>query len=226
MKKILAITGIALGVATASYAQGLVTISATTATVTTNSASNASGNATGNGAYLFELLDSANTSLASTANQIYGNSANFALWTDSTVSGANGFGLNAGKVTASSSATAANWPAAGVSYALSTADSYIIVGWSSSYGANWAAVSSAIQNGTLAAGGYYGVTAIGVSAAGGGPNSLGAPNLWANSATGVPGQGLQTPGLVLNQVVATPEPATMALFALGGASVLLFRRRK
>jgi hypothetical protein len=222
MKKTLAITALAVITATVSYAQGLVSISLTGGNlVTTNSALGVSGKTTGVNAFYYELLDST-AILGSTANQIYGSASNFALWTDSTVSGVNGTGISAGKVTSGSSVAALNWAVGQASYALSTPDSYIIVGWSANYGTTWSAVANQIEQGTLAAGGYFGVTAVGVSAAGGGTSSLPAANLWNNS-TGVAGQGLSA-GLILTQVV--PEPCTMALLGLGGLSLLVIRRRK
>jgi len=67
---------------------------------------------------------------------------------------------------------------------------------------------------------------FGVTSAGTGYN----PNNASPGATpfGTGGSLINSPNtqLYLLQVAPTPEPGTMALAALGGASLLLFRRRK
>jgi len=221
MKKTLIIAAVAALAAVSSQAQGVVTIQQTVAAVRTNTTANVSGFADGSSAYYFQLLYSVNTSLASSANQIYGNTANFALWTDSGVTGNNGSGLNRGKINAAGSATATGWTAPGVAY--DNLRSVIIVGWSATYGTTWSAVSAAISSGNLAAGGFFGVTSIGTSFAGGGANTLPSVNVFGGG--GAPATGI-TGAFTLNQIAAVPEPSTMALAALGGASLLLFRRRK
>jgi len=230
MKKILTIAAVVGLGALASYAQGLVSISdsGSGTLISTNGAALGQGSGVLNGAnasqYYFELLDSTSTTLASTANQIYGNSVNFALWTDSTLTGQNGFGIsNKGKLTApTGGANASNWAPAVSSSVFGAPDSYIVVGWSAAYGSSWSAVSAAIQQGDLAAGGYYGVSAVGINVAGG--NGAGVVNLWGNQ-TATPGYGEST-GFNLNGVVATPEPATLVLAGLGGLSLLALRRKK
>jgi len=223
MKKTLIIAAVAALAAVSTQAQGLVTINQTSQVVRTNTTGGTSGFVDGSGAYNFALLYSTSTSLASSANQIYGNTANFNLWVDAGVTGANGFGLNRGKLTAAASATATGWTAPGLTY--DNLRSVIIVGWSASYGASWSAIAAGVSAGNLAAGGFFGVTALGTSFAGGGAGSLPAVNAW--NAGGQPGAtGIVPLQLTLNQIAAVPEPSTMALAALGGASLLLFRRRK
>jgi len=212
MKKILTIAAVVALGTVASYSQGLVSISQPTAKISTNTALNVTGLVDGSGQFNFELLY-ANVGIAASATNILV-AGNLALWTDSTVSGVNGFGLNRGKLTAGGSVAAAGWTAPGVTY--DNARAFIIVGWSASYG-TWANVVSAIDGSGLTAGGFFGTTALGTGFAGGGSVPLVAVNEWAN----VPGG-----TLVLNQVVAAPEPGTLALSALGGASLLLFRRKK
>jgi hypothetical protein len=225
MKKTLTLIGILTVGMALSHAQGLITLSASSALAFTNGAS-VSGKASGTSAFYFEVLDATDTTLAgTTANQIYGNSGNFALWTDSTVSGVNGTGLNAGHISNGSISAANNWAAAQSSSILSAPDSYIVVGWSANYGTSWAAVSSEIQSGTLANGGFFGVTAAGFQSAGG--DGYSAVAVWGNP-TSISNGGLNGANneIVMNLVAPTPEPGTMALAALGGASLLLFRRRK
>ena len=221
MKKILTIAAVVALGTVASYSQGLVSISLTGgALVSTNTTGNVSGKANGGGNFLYELLISSNLNLPATNNQIQ-NAANLAVWSDSGVSGTTGAALNAGKITAVGSASATGWTAPGVSY--DDPMSYIIVGWSSNLGANWASVASLITGGGLTPGAnsFFGTTAIALNFAGGGTVPLPAVNLWANP-TGTLGYG--APGaLVLTQV---PEPSIIALAGLGGLSLLLFRRRK
>ncbi len=143
MKKIIIIAGVAALAAVSSQAQGLVSIiNGTAGNIKTNTAGNVSGNVSGANQYFFELLISANTSLASTANQIYGNAGNFGLWSDSGVTGVNGTGINAGKISASASTTATGWTAPGLAY--DNLFSVLIVGWSANFGSTWASVQSAI----------------------------------------------------------------------------------
>jgi len=222
MKKTLTLLAVFAIGASVTYGQGLITILNTTVVAYTNGV--VSGKASGTGAFNFEVLCSSDSTLAgTTANQIYGSSSAFALWTDTTVSGANGYGLNAGHITPGANQAATGWAAAQSSSVLSAPDSYIIVGWSAAYG-NWATVSSEISAGSLAVGGFFGVTAAGYQSAGG--NGYSAVALWGNP-TGISGGGLTGSAnqIVMNSVVSAPEPGTMALAALGGASLLLFRRR-
>ena len=110
-----------------------------------------------------------------------------------------------------------------------------LVGWSANLGSDWATALanltswSSVENGfTGANAAYFGVSALGTLTSGtGNPGvtvfGVGAGQL-NNSALNTPaGTPLQMYQLA---VVPTPEPGTMALAALGGASLLLFRRRK
>ena len=229
MKKILIILSIGVCSAVAANAQGLVSLSDTgSGTLISTNGSNV-GQGTGpisgpNGSqYFFEVLDSTSTSLASTANQIFADSVNFALWTDSTVSGQNGYGfINQGKIMASvSGVNANNWAAAPNVAQYGAPDSYMVVGWSANFGSTWSAVSSDIEYGELDDG-WYGTSAIGINVAGG--NGNGVVNLWGNQ-TGIPGDGLSS-GFALEYIEFIPEPATMALLGLGGLSLLALRRKK
>jgi len=226
MKKVLTIC--ALGALSLSvYAQGLVTIQTTSFTFSTNStdvgASGTSGKMVGaaNG-YYFELLvqsdasGSTTTPGAPTMNPVSGQVTGIAGWTDTGVSGTNYTGINAGHINAilgNPGATAGSWAGGSTNF-------FIIVGWSANEGSSWATVSSEALNGswTVAnnATGVFGISAVGYGAS----TSL-SPGFAAFGAN--PGE---VGAFVLNGIVTTPEPATMALAAIGGASLLLFRRKK
>jgi PEP-CTERM motif len=225
MKKTLTIIGLAALAAISSNAQGLVSIANSSSTyyIYTNGVTSGRAGGSGATAYYYELLVSANTALAgTTANQIYGNSTAFSLWSDSGVTGISGTaGLNSGKLT-STSTSATGWSQPSQSAVYDNPESYLIVGWSANYGTSWSAVATAIQQGTLANGGYYGVSAAGLNYAGG--NGLPSVNLWGNQ-TSTSGYGLSS-GFTMNLVTVAPEPSTMALAGLGGAALLMFRRRK
>lgn len=110
------------------------------------------------------------------------------------------------------------------SYLASTPSYYMIVGWSANLGSNWTTISSEIGNWTST--GYFGYSSVAYQVAGNPSQSINAVNLYGDP-SGYSGAGL-TNGFTLNLVspTATPEPSTLALAALGGASLLLFRRRK
>lgn len=100
-----------------------------------------------------------------------------------------------------------------------TAVNFILVGWSSNLGSTYAVASQAT---TTSDGftGFYGVSGLGTLTVGGGGGPVAIPTLMGTTA------GLsQITGFTLN-AIAVPEPGTMALAALGGASLLLFRRKK
>ena len=103
---------------------------------------------------------------------------------------------------------------------------YLIFGWSANLGGSGAAstILGEATSGIWSAPGYYGFSAVGQDVSGNPAASLAAVNLFGNPTT-ISGFGLSS-GFDLLSVTSTPEPGTMALAALGGASLLLFRRRK
>jgi hypothetical protein len=104
-------------------------------------------------------------------------------------------------------------------WAAGQSGSFIIVGWSASLGTTWSQVSGELAaNWASVTGAYnwFGVSSIGT----GTPTASPAAPYNTFGGTGAP------TALVLNEVGTVPEPATMALAALGGASLLLFRRKK
>jgi len=97
-----------------------------------------------------------------------------------------------------------------------TAYSVELVGWSSTLG-SFSQVLADITAGSAQTAGFLGWTTVGtitpIATIGGGDPTL-FPATWSNGT------------LVLNSIVVAPEPASMALFAISGASLLLFRRKK
>jgi len=223
MKKALVIAAtLALGIV-ASQAQGLVSISLTGGILaSTNGSAGGFGTGkiagTGTAGYYFELLYSA--SLTATTAADITQTGNLGQWTDSGVFGASQSALSAGKINSGSSVAANGWTLPGTAYDNQRA--VVVVGWSGSYGTTYAAFLNSLASG-LTPGGYYGF-ATGLNYAGGGGSSLPAVDMWGNQTT-LPNSGLNN-GIVLNYVVPTPEPGTLALAGLGGLSLLAFRRKK
>jgi PEP-CTERM motif len=106
----------------------------------------------------------------------------------------------------------------------------MLVGWSANLGSSYSTAYSNMHSQTylngLGANAYFGISNLGWI----NPSSVGSGNgvaIFGSSVNsgGTPIQSLNVQLDVLG-VAATPEPGTMALAALGGASLLLFRRRK
>jgi len=244
MKKLVLTSVVALVGATLVHAQGTISLNQTqTGTVITNGTS--IGGFTGNAAagYDYEILDMTSTSWNSlTGNQQTGadallaNPSDVSLWTDSGVSGA-ASSLTKGGIAGlggSAGTSASNWAAPTSSntpggdptayYTASGYDYYVVVGWSTSLGTTWSAVSSALAS---ASGGYFGMSSVFYNYAGG--SGLSAPNVFSPSAaTQLPGSGTGTTGQVnpMITLLPVPEPTTLALAGLGGISMLFLRRRK
>jgi hypothetical protein len=156
------------------------------------------------------------------------NSSVLSQWTFTGVQAANN-GLTKGGIgNPGTTSTGTTWAApAGATYDTGTIQYYLIVGWSAIEGTTWSQVANLINGSGLKAGGYFGTSLAAYNYSGGGPSSLAAVNLLnAPGQTGLAGAGLPS-GFQLNLVTTpVPEPGTMALTALGGVSLLLFRRRK
>jgi len=234
MKKLIAAITIACtGVSV--FAQGTISvynISSTFATTTnstsygsslngvysTASASGSGAAPTGLNAYYYALLVQSG---ANTVTSVNPTSASWSLGMMATnyllAGGIRGAGGSAGSAVA-------GWAApSGASYnsTAATEDYYILIGWSANLGSTWSQVEGELASGQWIAAGQFGVSGLGLGSAGGGPNSLTAPNIFG---TGVNPGGLTT-GITLYSVTV-PEPTTMALTALGGAAMLLIRRKK
>lgn len=224
MKKLLTILAIA-SAATFAYAQGTVILQNGNAAylVSTNAA--AIGGTIGPTAktalgFDYAVLTAAYGGPAPSTSPLDG------AWTGAILTGVN-FGVTAGGISGQGGnpgAPAAGWGApTGGNYTDGTERYFMIVGWSSNLGTTWATVSANLASGwaTLPAGNaFFGTSVIGFGYSGGGPLSLPASSLY-----GVNGSmpGALTSGF---QLMAVPEPTTMALAGLAGLSLLLFRRRK
>jgi hypothetical protein len=227
-----------MAVSGAAFAQGVVswsTITPTFMTAQTNStvlspfaptgaslspniAQTVGGTSTAANSYYYELLynsagtaQAAPTSLAALAN-----------WKDAGLAAVNNTGT-AGRLQTINPTTAATVP-----WAQGTYDSIVLVGWSANLGVNWTTANANLQNYSTAETsigvGYFGVTAAGYITPNTSPAS--GATLWG-SAANPSGTPIFSPNTQLDELgVTVPEPGTLALAALGGASLLLFRRKK
>lgn len=180
---------------------------------------------TGKGYYYELLIASYSGTLNSTD---IGNASVRALWSDTGLLATNviGPGLIGGPGAANGTpvATWASAPLSGSAYTDGTEMQFMIIGWSANLGNSWGTVQGELASRSWTATGYFGVSAAGFGYSGGGATpALLATSLFGVS-SGMPG-GLGG-GFQLDQVQAVPEPATMALFGLGGLALLAFRRRQ
>jgi hypothetical protein len=228
MKKIVLTTVCAAVMSGLAFAQGTVswsTITPTFMTAQTNSTAYSAftgGGSTGGGAvggtsvsangFYYELLyNTAGTQQSSPTTLGALNT-----WLDANQTAVNNAGT-AGRLQTLNANTAATVP-----WANGTTFSIMLVGWSVNMGTTWSQALAALNTGSYGANSFFGVSTTGYI----NPN-VGNPGatIWGSSANaaGIPINSPNTQLYLLNPV---PEPGTMALAALGGASLLLFRRRK
>jgi len=210
MKKLLSIVaGVAF--ATSAFAQGTVSFANTSLTLVNTNGVNPTAPAA-QGFYYALFIQSYNGSVTGNNNVLTGGwsfSGNYATNTIATAGGRFSGGT----------ATVAGW-------GIDVTNQFMVVGWSSNLGNTWGSVSNQLSTSSWAANGFFGESAVGFGAAGGTVNGSSFPTFALFSTTGATGLGtpIQT-GFTLNPVSA-PEPTTLALAGLSGASLLLFRRRK
>jgi len=147
-----------------------------------------------------------------------------ASWTAAPGFGATNSPTTAGSIVLTSPAANAALP-----WTTGTTNAFMIVGWSANLGSSYSQVVTDMGSqsyiNALGAPAYFGMTGIGyVNPGTANPGTI----VFSSSAPvgqnwGLPIDGV---GTQLYLVAAVPEPGTMALAALGGASLLLFRRRK
>jgi len=213
MKKTLMIA-VAGMIASSAFAQGLISINEASYKISSNGVLLTK---TAN-SYFFDVIEyvgSGTPTINSAADLTSG-----ANWIDTGVYGVNGSGVATqgyvtGSATASVTAGATGWSQ---DTTAGTSAYFVVVGWSSnlangSAGA-WASIVTQINGTWNNPAGVFAYSNIG--------------NITANVAPGNGASVWQSGGATafnLVTVAAAPEPGTMALAALGGASLLLFRRR-
>jgi len=222
MKKLAIILSLA-AVAATSYGQGYVTVAGTEQNSTnttlltsgyTGGSANGSGTfgaigGTGTGqAYLVALLT---TTASSPSTAFYGNANAVGAWTNTGTLGANN--TFAGRLTIGSDYATSQGAAA-----VGTTQDWLLLAWSANEGSLATVLANLANGGGWAAAGYVGWSVIGTGAAGAAPSAL--PLTIEGTASPI-----ITTGFTLD-TVPVPEPATMALAAISGASLLLFRRKK
>jgi hypothetical protein len=230
MKKILLTIGLAAVAALSSQAQGYVLFSSSTQNMSTNNTAGsqqAAGNAAtgktlGAGLFYYALFVSS-TGAGAGAQQGFssGNSSTYvfneAQWvldTDPTAAGAST--ATAGRFaatnpnTSDSSSTVPGITGGNPYY-------FQVVGWSANLGTTLGQAIIALT--TPGQSGYIGQSAISGQITVGNGGTISAPLFFGGGAPNIQ-------AFTLGSFVATPEPGTLALAALGGASMLLFRRKK
>jgi hypothetical protein len=246
MKKTLAILAGA-SISSAAFAQGLVNWtgsaglfeaqtngttyssfeSSSGGTALTGTVGNTAGNTAPNNAalgyagYYYELLASA-TAVSGPATL-----ASLSAWSDTGLSATNGAASN-GKIGQDGTGSdVANHTTAGNTYA------FIVVGWSANLGTTWTAVLAELNTWQTSGSAFLNNTAnaayFGVSSFGSGVQVVGSPgpgNQVIGSSAGEILNNALNPAELYELPVTVPEPGTMALAALGSASMLLFRRKK
>ena len=243
MKKLVLTSVSALALAGSVFAQGTVNWASITPTFMTAGYNNATysslvgltpGQATGIGGggytatpiaangFYYQLLFLVNGSQTAAPTTLAGLNA-------FTSSGVAETALNnastAGRLSVVTSALQAATP---VAWSAGTSATIVIAGWSANLGNNYATVLTELNNWSAdyVANAYFGVTSSGYIS----PNATGVNGATilgtSTNPNGTPIYSLNTPLYLLSGVTPAPEPGTMALAALGGASLLLFRRRK
>lgn len=240
MKKLVLSSVCTLALAGVAFAQGSVNWTAVPTGITAQTNSTAysplmgGGSAVGGaigatattaGGFYFELLIGATTTSGNISGIAPTSLAALGTWTDSGLVATNSNGATAGRLVtkAGGSITTVAGLTPGVT-------NYImLVGWSANLGTTWTDASTALNTpatlNQLTSPAYFGISTVGFIT----PNAVGVTGAavfgTANTVNGLP---INSPNTQLYLVPTTPvpEPGTMALAALGGASLLLFRRRK
>jgi len=235
MKKTIVTLAILGGLATAGFSQGFVYFGAGAANATkvsTNSVIGcaAAGRTQGDNSYYYALFaSSSQTTIGGSATAFSATNGTYAFnagWTLVGIGAANqstsGSAGTSGAV--SQGTTSANQAALNGDGSLTVSGvagggngNFVVVGWSANIGSTLAAMESWYANPTVL--GWIGQSRIGVGQVIGDNGSNPTLNIFGSTANYVN-------GFTLGEVAAVPEPGTIALAALGGASLLMFRRKK
>jgi len=235
MKKSILTLAIAGVLASSAFSQGLIAfsggISASTR-ISTNSV--VGGPATGRASgvagtfYMALFASAANTSINGNTAAISGTNANYVFnnlagWTlvgiATNTTTAGGF-VAASQGTSDASQAALNGDGSlSVSSVAGGANAQIVaVAWSATIGSTLTSLEQWYNSGSPSTFGLIGQSAISGALTLGNGALVGTPQAFGPSPS--------TPGFLIGGVTPTPEPGTLALCALGGASMLLFRRKK
>ena len=234
MKKLVLTSVCVLAMTGAAFAQGKVnwsSISASAMTAQTNSTTYsplfgggaAPGGAVGatslNGGALgfyYELLYSAFTGVQAAKPTTL---ASLGTWQDSGLSASNSI-TSAGRLVPVNPGTSVNVP-----WASGITNSVMMVGWSGNLGSTWAIAQGNLNNSAFLAS-LLTQAFVGLSNTGFINPGTADPGVTVFATAAGP-QGLPINSLLTQlNLIPVPEPGTMALAALGGASLLLFRRKK
>jgi len=232
MKKVLLTATMASLLATSAFSQGLISFVgglSNTTKISTNSVVGgaATGRAAGAGNFYYALFASAaNTSINGNSAAISGANSgyvfnNLAGWTlvgYGTSSATAGAFSPTSQGTTDSNQGALNGDGSLTVSGISASAQVVIVGWSANIGSTLTAVEAWYASPTVT--GFIGQSAISGALTLGNGGLIQTPQAMGSSPS--------TPGFTLGLVtpLPTPEPATLALAGLSGASLLLFRRRK
>jgi hypothetical protein len=218
MKKILAIISMSM-CALLGHGQGYIILQGTVVAISTNTSSfynqnqgvyvagNTTSSDTAPNAYYYALLFDSSMPTGNTGPTNPG-------WTLVTQQGGAALAMNNYFLAGGLSGTGTS---AGVQVNMAAGTTYYVelVGWSASLGTTFSQVESQLGGGYYS--GYFGYTSVGTMT----PfatQGAGDPTIFPSTFT--------NGSLTLYSVETIPEPATLALVAIGGASLLLFRRRK
>jgi hypothetical protein len=226
MKKTLFTIGLASLAVLSSHAQGYVVFSSSTQNMSTNNAgvaalgATASGKTLGVGNYYYALFSS---STITTGAALSGNVSGYAFNTSGWTFDADPTAVAASTATAGRFLpTAPNGDGTTTVPGLTGGNSYnfVVVGWSANLGTTLAAAQAALS--TAGVSGFIGQSAVSGPIATGNGGSLPASAVFGGIAPAIQAFTLGS----FSNVAVIPEPTTLALAGLGGASLLLFRRRK
>jgi hypothetical protein len=172
------------------------------------------GNTAGNTTtlYYYELL------VSSTAVSAPTTLTSLSSWSDTGLEAQNGAGSNGRilQLNASQNATANNW-------AVGSTMNIDLVGWSANLGTTYSAFLTSLQNWatTPIVNAFVGASSMGTMTI---QNANPGITVFGGGAGNINNQSGNA--MVMEPLATVPEPGTMALAALGGASMLLFRRKK